>query len=56
MQTYEIELKRTSFISIWVKAESPEKAEEAAWVELEDGDYNDKYAEWDVESIKETQI
>jgi hypothetical protein len=52
MKTYEVELKRESYITIWVDAESQDEAEEKAWKEVEDlPDSND--ASWAIESIEE---
>jgi len=55
MKTYEVELKRTSYVQIRVDANSKEEAEQAAWYELQnDGSYgigND--ADWEVEAIDE---
>jgi hypothetical protein len=54
MKTYEVELKRTSYVTMTVEAENEEAAEEAAWEELaEDGSWNDRDASWEVESIEE---
>jgi hypothetical protein len=53
MKTYEVELKRTSFVTITVEAKDMEEAEFIAWQEIESG-YNDKYADWEIESIEET--
>jgi len=53
MKTYEVELKRTSYIVVTVKAENEDDAETKAWQEIESdrADIND--ANWDVESIEE---
>ena len=53
MKTYEVELRRTSYIIVTVEAENEDEAEAKAWAEIEDGraDIND--AVWDVESIEE---
>lgn len=53
MKTYEVELRRTSYITVTVEAEDEDHAEELAWKEIETGrtDIND--ATWEVESIKE---
>lgn len=53
MKTYEVELRRTSYIIVTVEAENEDDAEAKAWAEVEDGraDIND--AVWDVESIEE---
>jgi hypothetical protein len=53
MKTYEVELRRTSYITLTVEADSAEQAEEKAWQEIEHNraDIND--AHWEVESIEE---
>ncbi len=53
MKTYEVELRRTSYITITVEADSKDEAEEKAWQEIEHdrADIND--ANWEVESIEE---
>jgi hypothetical protein len=53
MKTYEVELRRTSYIVLTVEAESEDDAEGKAWKELEHGDYNHEDAQWDIESIEE---
>ena len=56
MKTYQIELKRTSYVNLTVEAESVEEAEELAWDELEsDGSYGLNYADWEIESIELNQ-
>lgn len=53
MKTYEVELRRTSYITMTVEAENADEAEAKAWQEIENG-RNDIYdAQWDVESIEE---
>jgi hypothetical protein len=51
MKTFAVELKRVSFVTITVEAGSTEEAECAAWTELDN--HNDKYADWEIESIEE---
>jgi len=55
MKTFEVELRRTSYVVITVEATSEEDAENKAWEELdnnyEHGDLED--ASWNVESIEE---
>lgn len=53
MKTYEVEMKRESYITIWVEALNEAHAEEVAWKEIEDR-YDYKDASWLVESIEET--
>lgn len=55
MKTFEVELRRTSYITVTVEAEDKDQAEELAWIEIEHGrtDIND--ATWEVESIEETK-
>ena len=57
MKTYQVELKRTSYVNITVEAESVEEAEQLAWDELQsDGSYGLNYADWDIESIELDEI
>ena len=55
MKTYEIELRRTSYVVISVEAENEATAEELAWKELDKNGhmYDPAYANWEVESIEE---
>ena len=50
MKTYEIKLKRTSYVTLTIEADSKEEAVQLAWVEL-----NDDSEFWKVEYIKETK-
>lgn len=51
MKTYEVELRRVSYITITVEAEDKDDAEDKAWAECDD--HADKDATWDVASIEE---
>jgi len=53
MKTYEVELKRESYITYTVEASSPEEAEDLAWKELQRGYADDHCATWDIEHIAE---
>ena len=55
MKTFEVELKRTSYVVITVEASSEEEAKTKAWKELDANyDHGDILAaSWDVESIEE---
>lgn len=53
MKTYEVELRRTSYIVITVQAETQDGAEELAWKEVDNHDDAGRYASWDIESIEE---
>ncbi len=54
MKTFEVEYRRTSYITITVEADSKEEAEDIAWDEVNiRADIRD--AEWEVESIEEVQ-
>ena len=55
MKTFEVELRRTSYVVITVEAASEEDAENKAWRELDANyDHGDsEAASWDVESIEE---
>lgn len=52
MKTFEVELRRTSFITVTVQAKDAEQAETKAWVEVGmRADFDN--ADWEVESIEE---
>jgi hypothetical protein len=54
MKTYQIELKRTSYVTLSIEADTQDEAEELAWLELaSDGSYGYRDADWDIESIEE---
>jgi hypothetical protein len=55
MKTYNVELKRTSYITVTVEADSREAAEDAAWLELERGGSDTSDAAWEIESIETTK-
>jgi hypothetical protein len=38
MKQFAVELKRTSYVTIYVDAETKDQAESAAWLELESGE------------------
>lgn len=52
MKTYEVELRRTSYITFTVEAESKDDALDKAWGECDARPDSDD-AVWDVESIEE---
>lgn len=51
-KTYEVELRRTSFITVTVEAETLEEAEALAFQEVA-GRGDSAYANWEVESMEE---
>jgi hypothetical protein len=53
MKTFEVELRRTSYIVLTIEAENAEEACAKAWDEVNDRPDSDDAA-WDVESIEET--
>lgn len=53
MKTYEIELKRTSYITMFVGGNSKEEAEAEAWRLVEANTPNINDANWEIESIEE---
>ena len=57
MKTYTVELKRTSYVTITIEAESPDHADELAWNEIQtDGSYGAADdAEWTTERIEEAK-
>jgi hypothetical protein len=53
MKTYQIELKRVSYVNLTIEADSQDEAETLAWRELaSDGSYGDSDANWEIESIE----
>ena len=52
MKTYEVEIKRTSFVTVTVEALNEAHAEEEAHVEI-DLQWAHIDAEWQIQSIKE---
>jgi hypothetical protein len=54
MKTYEVELKRTSYIVVAVEANSFAEAEDLAWREVEHMDAKSDGA-WEIESIEEKE-
>jgi hypothetical protein len=52
VKTYEIELKRESYKTIWVEAESQEQAEAHAWKQIEANTYREDGL-WEIASIEE---
>lgn len=55
MKTYQVELKRVSYITTTIEATNPDSAEEFAWLELLDGENNDWDAEWTLSDITEVK-
>jgi hypothetical protein len=55
MNTYQVELKRTSYITIEVEAESQDEAEALVWRRV-DQDYYKDDGNWEIESIEEDEI
>jgi hypothetical protein len=53
MKTYEVELRRVSYIIVTVDADDEEQAEAKAWTQIEGGRTDIYDAQWDVESIEE---
>ena len=53
MKTFEVELQRTSYITITVEAENEDDAEALAWKKIEQDCVNNNDSHWYVESIEE---
>jgi len=51
MKTYQIELKRTSYINLTIEADNVDEAEALAWKQVDQDYYRDDGA-WDIESIE----
>ena len=55
MKTYQIELKRTSYVNLTIEADSADEAERLAWLQMERDYYRDD-GNWDIETIEEEEI
>jgi hypothetical protein len=54
MKSYQVELKRVSYVNMYVEAQSQDEAEQLAWDELaSDKSWGEGNASWDLESIEE---
>lgn len=51
MKTYEVELRRVSYVVITVEAEDKDDAEDKAWAQCDERAQQD--ATWDVASVEE---
>jgi hypothetical protein len=51
MKTYQIELKRTSYVNLTIEAANEEDAEAQAWKQVEADYYRDDGA-WEIETIE----
>ncbi len=55
MKTYQVELKRTSYVTLTIEADNEDEAEALAWRSVEQDYYRDD-GHWDIESIEEDNI
>ena len=53
MKTYEVELQRTSYITVTVVAENEDDAEKLAWKHIEANEVDINDSNWDIESVEE---
>jgi hypothetical protein len=51
MKQFAVELKRTSYVTVYVDAETKEQAEDKVWNEAEYGAYDDGDASWECSHI-----
>lgn len=51
-KSYSVEFKRTSYVTFQIEAEDEDQAEDKAWNELRNGDYNHDDADWETNSIE----
>lgn len=56
MKTYQIELRRTSFVTLTIEAESKDKAESLAWDEIESYEYDSANADWEIGFIDQLSV
>jgi hypothetical protein len=53
MKTFEVELQRTSYVTVTVEAENEDDAEALAWKKIEQDCVNINDSHWSLESIEE---
>ena len=54
MKTYEIELRRTSFVTLTIEAEDQDAAEAMAWEQIQRNYYRDD-GDWEIDSVDQVQ-
>ena len=52
MKSYQVELKRTSYVNVNIEANSIEEAEQLAWNKLADKCWGEGDANWELEHIE----
>jgi len=52
---FEVELKRESYVTFFIEADSPKAAEDKAWEELKKSGDVGNHASWSVESIEDVE-
>lgn len=55
MKTYEVELRKTSYVTLTIEAETRKDAEAKAWQALERGELATDCTNWDVAFIEEIE-
>ena len=55
MKTWEIEVRRTSYVTVWVEAATQEEAEQKAWKDIESNNYTDD-GMWEIHSIDGNEV
>jgi hypothetical protein len=53
MKHFAVELMRTSYVTVYVEAETKDQAENLAWLELQTSDYDDSDVDWECSDIYE---
>tara|TARA_R110000868_G_scaffold387101_1_gene655621 strand:+ start:52 stop:225 length:174 start_codon:yes stop_codon:yes gene_type:complete len=54
MKSYQVELKRVSYVNMYVEAQSQEEAEQLAWDALaSDNSWGEGDASWELQSLEE---
>lgn len=52
MNHYSVEIRRSTYVTIQIDAQDPAEAEELAWEEIENGDY-ESHGHWEISDISE---
>lgn len=56
MKTYEIVLRRDSYVTLIVDAENQDEAKQKAWAKVDNGYYDVDDSHWEVSTIEEFDL
>ena len=56
MKTYQIVLRRDSYVTLTIDAEDQDEAETKAWVKVDNGNYHVDDNHWELSTIEEVDL